>query len=367
MAADTLPTTTAERQELAIRIHQLRTPALGRSALYLIGTALGTLVAYLIGYLFFMAGFTVMEKCLGFPSDSTGFVVSLFAAILGPVLWIWFMSRLPYKFTARFRLRQQRLAAVQRHPEGTSRLPHRIVEAECYRQYQLSAFGAAGFRRCPPGFVMLLNYPGPGDVIPPIPADRAFEPVDINDEKELWALFESHQGAAAPETDPPADPETKDAGPSWKQILLALWSLGAKIGSIAMSLLLPGLLLLSVWRSEGLARACYLGILLLLVAIPVLGGLLVERLWWLVPGGLVHRENRLWRKQAELRLFTPATTPLLLNWSNDQGYVVDGNRVRRFHCNELAAWLLVAAWRSPGRTPTLEELQVLLTGSKYPH
>ncbi len=352
-------------EAIRTRIHQYRAPKLRRSWFFLLITALGTFVAYALAYAAFAMLCFVTIKTLSFPPPGYREVFPAFMAIAGPILWIWFMWRLPHRIEPHFQVRRRRLAAVEQHPQGASRFPHRVLEAAWYRRQGVSAAVASKLRRCPPGCVILVNYPGPGDTIPPIPADRAFEPVDIGDETELWALLELSQGAPIPKTTPPEGADSSsDVRPAWRRILGALWSVMSQTASVAGLLFWPVLLLLEAWRADGLERAFYLGIILILVGIPVLRGLLVERRWWLVPGGLVYRENRVWRKRTELKLFTPATTPLLLNWWSDAGFVVDGPRIRRFECGELAAWVTVAAWRSPGRTPTLEELRVLLVGSK---
>ncbi len=365
MSAKATPRVKEDRQQGVIRIHQVHTPALQRSALYLVATAFGVLVAYLISCLLFMALFMVMRKYLGFPSDSTGFAISLFTATLGPVLWIWFMSRPPYKSSARFRLRGQRLTAVQRHPQGTNRLPHRILEAEWHRKHQVASATAAKLRLCPPVSVILTDFPAPGEAIPVITADRTFEPVDITDGTELMRLFEVAMADLLRKADdePPAA-DTDHSVPWWRFILGNLRSCLAQLSAVAALLVWPGYMFYRAWASAGMERAFYLAVVLALVGIPVLAGLLVERRWWLVPGGLVYRENRLWRKKAELKLFTPATTPLLLCWRVQKGFVVDGAKVRPFRCSELAAWVAVAVWLSRARTPTLAELQTLLASGR---
>lgn len=105
-------------------------------------------------------------------------------------------------------------------------------------------------------------------------------------------------------------------------------------------------------------RAGLVGCLLL----PFLWGLLRGRTWWLVPGGVVYRDHRLWRKGVSVGLLTPCSSSLVVDMDG-AAYFTDRGRLRccswglgdpDADARALAA--LLAAWLSRARTPTREEI-----------
>lgn len=82
--------------------------------------------------------------------------------------------------------------------------------------------------------------------------------------------------------------------------------------------------------------------------------------WWVVPGGIAYRMQGSARRNVRFRLFTPANTPLSLDFRTGTASLVDSGRLIRFHFTFWTGWLMAATWFSSARTPTLEEVELFL-------
>ena len=107
----------------------------------------------------------------------------------------------------------------------------------------------------------------------------------------------------------------------------------------------------------------------LLMIIPLLAAwlrpLMRERTWWLVPGGLLCREFRMWRRHLDVSLFTAEDSVLFLEMKEGYGIVAAQGRTVRFDCPPHESWItwaVLSAWLSRARRPTLEEARTFIEG-----
>jgi len=295
----------------------------------------------------------------------------------------------------RERLRRARLAAASAHPDFQKRLPHRAIEMACLRKQRLGDLGVRRFRRSlvdilsplAPGTVIVANY-GPTEdeeaALPfPVPTDVPFEPVDMNgaggpDLVEVnlraqgWSVDDwtnslgdkvpplevyERRGRSATSKPPEHSDTRKRASPKQGSLAL-LRRIGGAVGRVVGLLILLGLLLSPVvlivnmffWNPQSGFLCVSIGVVLLglLWMVTLIGG----RHWWVVPGGIVSVDHRLWRSQRDVRGYRSANTPLFVDYSESKGYVLFRGRLATIPAN----WTLLAAWLSTARSPTDEEI-----------
>jgi hypothetical protein len=201
----------------------------------------------------------------------------------------------------------------------------------------------------PPGpqrFLLQSNV----DLSVPKPWNMPFEPIDLDEaDANLRAICD---------TDPVLQVQTcrtKRVGP----FHLARWGMSY----LFLVTLLPLAAIFSCCCFPSLVSAGAAGWLLAFLVFACVGYVLVRRIgtagkWLLVPGGVVVRRERIWSRRAELRLFTPADTLLLLT-PEPPGWRAtlsdESRRVSRL-LTRVEATALLRVWQSPCPPPPADRL-----------
>jgi hypothetical protein len=248
--------------------------------------------------------------------------------------------------------REARLKLLLSDPGASQRFPHRVVEHSLLRRMTSRRLMSRLLGQFDPGVVVFLNGPTLKGGPQPQSNDVPFEPIDLEEDLDrLYWLFwlnvgeqvESHQFDAQAE-----NREDERGSESFWQV--------AKAFVRAYGGLIPLVLLIGVVIVRPSATMI---IVLILSMLPLITAwltlLFVERKWWLVPGGLIRREALLWRNEPRVTLHAPQHTPLIVDMRSGTGFLLDEGRTRRFPCQGLIAWVVIAGWISHARTPSVEE------------
>jgi hypothetical protein len=179
-----------------------------------------------------------------------------------------------------------------------------------------------------------------------MPIDVPFEPLDFaSDSEQLQGLMESNvpiqkSDAQLEEGDTLSPAEhSADQHLSARQIIFRILT-----GTVGFGLL-GYQMFRFIARPNAVTALTFAGVVGLLT-FASMWRLVVERRWWLVPGGLVYREVRAWRKEIGVRRITPDDSSLLLDWRSNTGLVLDRGKPCWFPCNAASASVVVAGWIS---------------------
>jgi hypothetical protein len=206
-----------------------------------------------------------------------------------------------------------------------------------------------------PGTLIVSNMGTPHGAPAPASNEIPFEPMDLAEDGDalrrlITANLERQGVEEEPEQGPSVNPGVNP--PEYGaclvvHVMLICGLVRVASGSFARGLNFAAILLVFI-----------AAILLWRAAAP----LLRETKWWLVPGGLVLREFRLWRRSVDVRLFTPETTPLFMDARSGIGVLLDGDRPVIVPCRGRMAWVIAAGWISRARTPSLSEVRAFAGG-----
>jgi len=244
--------------------------------------------------------------------------------------------------------RIDRLRLLLSNPAAKQRLPHRKVEH--------FLLGLAGTEHklerilpgLPPGTVVAVN--SPSDLRIRVSAnDIFFEPMPVNELPDLeseseWPDIElkSQRSVLKPEGKSPGfrgDLRALGGIVFWLYILLLPVLAVAKLGG---------------WGGAGLWKP--IGFLVVGFALHLVSREVAGRRWWLVPGGMIFRDHRSWRRTTRVGMVTAESSPLIVHVGADFGVVMHQGRAVRFDVPESAGWCVVAAWISTAPRPTRKEI-----------
>lgn len=332
-------------------VHWIWVPRRALGAVGLIVLAVGLLASWVFAYAVLCLPLLAL---FGSSVDDPLWIFIALAVIacLGPAAWIilfnkerhWRIMRTP-------RWRSDRLAHIADDEAARERLPHRCFE-HCLRScWRAESKATALLRRLQPRQTIVLNGPRNNDAPRPVVTEVPFEPIDLTQDMEqaLWLTSQNleSQGqvslAAQDEGGERLDlrAAVRAASPFLRMGLFGLWA---------------GYIFYDLIRSGSTKSLMIIAFLFVVALVFVLSGAVAGRRWWLVPGGLLCREHRSWRRTSRVSLFTPQDTPLVIDLERNFGAVVDGQRVRRFGFMEEAGWVIIAGWISRARRPTEQEL-----------
>ena len=286
------------------------------------------------------------------------FVMACFLAVPAPAIWIRVMDRRLYRAADRSDpIRARRLAWLVQ-ADRSNRYPHRHIE----RMLRVGPLKVRRLvpllQRMPPRPLVYVCSLNDRRMIGPAANAIHFEPIDIaHDAQGLTAVFTMNleqQGLIAPphpsEAHERHTPKAREHLRSISGFLRRRW--GMVLWCLLLLLLYPRNWIYVV----AFPVACF--IVGLIIAWLML--LFREQTWWLVPGGLICREFRFWRRGVEIKRFTPADTPMFINARKGWGFVLDQGRPIKFPCPQTTSWVIAAGWISTARTPSLNEVRAFL-------
>jgi len=276
-----------------------------------------------------------------------------------PALWLRVMNQLPYAEADRCNpFRKGRLATCLASTGASPRFAHRLIE-QLYRAGPVRKKQLLGvLQQLPVGCLVFANLDRGKRVPRPVANAIPFEPVDIQRDVEgltwlcLMNLEQQHV------IDPPSQSQSPVPQPAVVREELSALA-GAFRRHWGILLWLP--LMYMSWRTR---QTLTLALPIALFVVWAFGiwvyPLFRERCWWLVPGGLICSEFRLWRRHSEIKLFTAADTPLFLDAQTGRGSLLDHGHIIFFPCPAAISWIVAAGWISNAQTPSLGEVRAFL-------
>jgi hypothetical protein len=189
------------------------------------------------------------------------------------------------------------------------------------------------------------------DLTPVRPIKESFEPIPLDETGNLFSQLEPDAGQNS--TDAPATTSSLmrniRLGGGWLMIApFSLLLLMGVIESIRSKRISPNLIQWSVMT--------------LIVLLGIGKGAQRSRFqWFLVPGGLVVRRTRRWKKEWQIELYKRAESVLVLRSSNRiwAAHVANPEHNAKASMTQREAQMLLRAWLSPLPTPPLEQLSDL--------
>ncbi len=344
-------------EQTRIRLRVVRWPAVGFPPIRAI-----VLMSALVCVLFISIAIIHSVMSRAFPSNYIGGVHVLFISVplsiaLSLLIFSLHIRRVDEEYRRLRSTRWRRLRRIIERPELHFRYPHRLFEHAFYESPQIPFRRASFVRRCRAGDLILCNAFAPGDRLLPRPNDIAFEPIDMLQERERITSY--IQAVRRQFGRPPRGDRPKTAiadGVSERTLVLIknwVWRLLIVLG-VAQCIYIATRTFTGGWGPEVYLPA----IAITLGVLALVWRLFFERRWWLASGGIILREFRFWRSGMSVRLFTPETTPLVIDARSGVAYVVHRSNVLRFDCPGDTWWAVAAAWMSTATPPTLEQVRL---------
>lgn len=304
-------------------------------------------------FLVWIPVYMVALGLLAFISGSIGelpswvYMLSALAGIGGVVYFIYRQGTKPYRMARRKNpLRLGRLKKIFDHPEG-GRLPHRLVELMLRRRKGSSGHFERILKRCRPYSVIAI-LPNQRLRLPFWKkSNYYFEPIELNgDADELLDYVNGELELVE---------EVEEENPKRKILSLQ------RVKSLTFSALFYGFFfwffasLIYQLRNSLTAWLWVLGLIGIMIVVPILLRLIIDKKWWIFPGGLIRRVDAFGRDSV-VHIFGPDSTPLIIDFRNEYVAVTDGGRIFTLSVEHQTQWGVLAAWTSSARRPTKEEL-----------
>ena len=353
-------------KEEPVKIHYIWLPEVAPPGEDLRILGIGILVSWGLSYFGLTSLVDWVFDKLGRGTPWGWWIAATIASCSGPIAWIMFMKWL--ERGGRLGRRRRPRPSLWGTPGNIERSPHQLIELALRSEPQDRRRFFAGFKQIPAGEVIVAEWNWRG-LRPHRPAGEVqFEPIGLSGDPERLAWL-GRMDPREPTRDPgPRAAKRKPARPrpSFRQrplLYLNRW--------IAIAYAVLFLVYWSFFPSPAFPWYRFYRYSLFL-----LGGVIIfalatafeawvvplfyEHRWWLVPGGLVCRGFSFWRRGVDVKMFTPADTPLFLDARNATGNVLDGGRLLRFHYPKDDLPAVIAAWISRARTPSVEEARAFV-------
>ena len=264
-------------------------------------------------------------------------------------------------------LRWKRLCRLVTWPDALARCPHRVFEHAVLKTGSLSKAVKRVGKLTPPGFV-IVGRGVPNDVPYwlgwPRRMDTPFEPIDYTDGEMLgwlavlnWEEEDTWEAEfLAGISDANLSPRIRNRRQAWRGALGSIWN-------VFWLLFFVGQLVRAIRSGSWAPTLVVLAIFIPGVVIP----LVIEKRYWIVPGGLARRVGMLWRQKPRLEFFSPADTTLVIAWDKGEVMAVRHGRIHKFMLEDAGPYALLAGWLSTAPTPSEAQLQGLLNPSAETH
>lgn len=310
---------------------------------------LGSIVAWLFVF-GFLAALLYTLTWSGFPS---GWLLglSLVAACAGPALWMLFLE---HERDEAYRLnhvaRITRLQRIAHHTAGKLRLPHRVLELHLRTGSRRKRDLNTVLRCLPPGAAAVVYNRRVRPPYRPKGHDAFFEPIQLITQR--GELVDAAQRLLTEEdavsTATPLAPQ-----PS-RSVRRIAWDRLIAVGTIAFFAIS-----LSWFMSMLFGELGPIGLLLgLTIFSPItLSPLIFRRDVFVVPRAVLIRRSFPWQRSATIDVYSVDTSRLLVDLRTDSMRLADQTGASEFQLDPRCAWILLAAWISRARPPTIDELQ----------
>jgi len=263
--------------------------------------------------------------------------------------WMPLFLRLRAKHVlAPHRRRINRLKLLLSDPAAVERMPHRVVEKFLLGMRGTEHRLEQTLVGLPTGTVVTINASHELR-FRLLTNDTFFEPMAVDelceaDSESEWPNIKlvSQRRVPKPERKSPAltgDSRKLSYMISWLSIFLLVVLVIAYSGG---------------WGGSGHWKP--ISMLVVVLALNFVREDVAGRKWWLVPGGMIFRDHRVWRRTTRVGVVTPEDSPLIFHAGADFGVVRHQGRAVRFAVPESTGWCVLGAWISTAPRPTKEEI-----------
>jgi hypothetical protein len=335
-----------------IRVLRIRMPNQETRMLLAFALAIGSILAWILICLYslYLAQLLITSALL---PNTLEYAIPVCLAFMGVgLLFIGFFSwdrRQQYKSRI---LRRTRLERMTADPRAFVRFPHRHLELLYHhRKVRWKAIRSL-LARMPARTVVLVDCPTKSRNFPV--ATQFFEPIDILE--DMGSLFGILNGTI----DFHGNSDTDSSGSTSRIV--------SRIIAVVLSILFVNFMIWAAYKfylfaiGNGTTGAWLSAMMLCFFLGFVVWLILRQRNWYLIPGGLVRVEQKLWKKQSDVILSCPDSSPLLLYFAEDQGFVVASSEILEFYFDEMEGLAILSGWLSTARRPSLEEITAFVEG-----
>jgi len=269
-------------------------------------------------------------------------------AFLGPIVWIKLYMRFrgrPHGKRQKDRVR--RLGELAATPQFEVRLPHRAVELALYRRGRCALHKLKDLQWFLSGQIVLIPKSFASGGAKSGPLEVGFEPISL-----LATGEEVHELVSLATISEPIVEPTPMRHRNLRALTLTTSAWGALLFGIGCFIYIAAIG--SRWE-----KMIWGGIILASFSSSAITSVLLRRHWWLIPGGLVFREDAAWRKGVRVSVFRPRDSALLVDWRSNQGCVIQNGVCGKFTFSDEMATVIPAGWLSTARSPTDAEIHSL--------
>lgn len=337
----------------SLHVRRIWVPEGTHSTLALFLLALGIVVSF---GLFTGISLAVIDLFRAEGKDSGSSVVLVIIAMLvgtaGLVAWVTVYARTRRKLAVRTKMsRMARLQKLLRRQDFGIRLPHRKLEGDLLARGWTTGRISKAIDGTKDRIAIMVNGPTLCAFPRPMATSLGFEPVPLEDSGErLLDLLASNMWEQGGSREVRSSRETMQSKRSRRNLREALGPIRGVLGVVIIACLVLEAIFS---RGEDLIFAA---LFIVSVGLLYFWPEVMGRQWYLVPGGLVFREYRSWRKVSRVGLVTPDNSPLLVHYAESYALVRVRGRFVRFECPDWSGWCVLAAWISTAARPTREEI-----------
>lgn len=287
----------------------------------------------------------------GLGTAAAGSVAGAITLVAVACITLWFLLQLrpeAYEPRRRRALREARLRELVPRAQALGRLPHRALE-HSLREFPTHNDFARHLRRHPLGSAIVVFDRTSRFKVKPTATEAFYEPVRIDAfTPQVRSLANDLMGR---ERDATTGFEPLPRRVTWRGLGSVFRSIFVVFGCIVAVQVMFGDFLSGPWL---VGISAFVGVFLAGSARLLMPH---RREHFVIPGGMVVREYHVWSRRQVIRPVFADAGRLVVDLRKQRTWVDDGERLHLFPCDPRCAWVLLAAWISRARRPSVEELR----------
>lgn len=344
----------SNEQQSDVRVHWLFVPSLKYPIGWMVLLCVGVLLTCAVAVTSLVLVAVSLGPNIKPPFWLFPFTIGLMAGL--PFLWVPKFSRAIARRRLRASMaRSARLAHITETEKYAARLPHRVIENVLRLYPEPKRRTRRALRSVSTGRMIVVYDPNMPHRWRPDAKELMFEPLDLSHDSDRGLSLLRLSADVS-------DEDTKDPGhpPGETESMIAMAGRLTRLRYRRLWVLYTIAVIYLIVRLATSANCIIAAAVTLALGCSIFPRLLLRRQWWLVPGGLILREDKAWRRGVDVHLFNTDSSALFIDMRNGQGMVYDGCKVWRFQCAPFNRWLVVAGWTSTAQRPTLDEVRSFL-------
>ncbi len=251
--------------------------------------------------------------------------------------------------------RFHRLSRLLSHSQALNRYPHRAVECLYRRAFApLPSKLPRLLKTLPKGTNLLTSGTKRVTITLPIPSDVFFEPADVREATECMDIIRLGYNKMMQGTDTNEEHTENTKG---RRTPISFWM--RRIGGTIMSLLgiawLIGQVIIGLYNKDHIYTISWFVWVVVILGQYWLNIFYLNQ-WWLIPGGIIGREYRLWRKHLNIRIIRAPQTVSFYDMHRKQLHIAYDNQGIDIPLDPIQYHAFLVGWLSTARSPSEEEI-----------